>query len=330
MANKFEKRTYTNRQSQYPGRRKFTPTGIENVYEVERQEGEITDPGTAFDADTLNDIEQRVYNGFNLLDDTDISITDTDNIFTGTKLNEVLRELFQYASNGKTAIANAIRGVSSSSTFAVLANAITTGKTAITTAIGTGTANNTFTDIAGFINTIKSNLATAIGGIATNSSFSTSISTITSGKTAIANAIGQTPGGTPTVNSTFAQMANLISTHKKTCIVGSFTSQRVKASNQIISYRVNYNFGFTPSDVVVKDMYLFLSASGGEDVYEGFVLSISKRDRPTSPYDYVTVGVDKITNTGFDIWIMAYSTNNITIASLGPLTPSAYTFIAIG
>lgn len=161
MANKFEKKEWVDRQSQYPSRRKLTATTIENVYEVERAEGEVTEPGNAFDALNMNDLEARIYAALGSLDGSDIAILDKNNLFTKTNLEDVLVELFTYASNGKTLIANAIGGdAAASNAFSVLAQKILSGKSQIASAVGATksgslTGSEAFADIAKFISENK-------------------------------------------------------------------------------------------------------------------------------------------------------------------------------
>lgn len=161
MANKFEKKEWIDRQSQYPSRRKLTATTIENVYEVERAEGEVTEPGNAFDAQNMNDLEDRIFAALGSLDGTDITILDKNNLFTKTNLEDVLVELFTYASNGKTLIANAIGGdAAASNTFSVLAQKILSGKSQIASAVGATksgslTGSEAFANIAKFISANK-------------------------------------------------------------------------------------------------------------------------------------------------------------------------------
>lgn len=161
MANKFEKKEWIDRQSQYPSRRKLTATTIENVYEVERAEGEVTEPGNAFDAQNMNDLEERIFAALGSLDGTDIAILDRNNLFTKTNLEDVLVELFTYASNGKTLIANAIGGdAAASNTFSVLAKKILSEKSQIASAVGATksgslTGSEAFADIAKFISANK-------------------------------------------------------------------------------------------------------------------------------------------------------------------------------
>lgn len=161
MANKFEKKEWVDRQSQYPSRRKLIATSIDGVYEVERAEGEIAEPGNAFDAQNMNDLEDRIYAALGSLDGSDIAILDKNNLFTKTNLEDVLVELFTYASNGKTLIANAIGGdAAASNAFSVLAQKILSGKSQIASAVGATksgslTGSEAFADIAKFISENK-------------------------------------------------------------------------------------------------------------------------------------------------------------------------------
>ena len=68
----FEKKTWVNRQSEHPARRRLTPTGNDNEYDVARAEGVIMEDGDAFDAETMNDLEKRVAEGFSTLDPADL------------------------------------------------------------------------------------------------------------------------------------------------------------------------------------------------------------------------------------------------------------------
>ena len=68
----FEKKTWVNRQSEHPARRRLTPTGNDNEYDVARAEGVIMEDGDAFDAETMNDLEKRVAEGFSTLDPADM------------------------------------------------------------------------------------------------------------------------------------------------------------------------------------------------------------------------------------------------------------------
>lgn len=55
-------RYFTDRVVQHPGRVKMTPvSGQTGVYDVERQEGTVTEPGTPFKADTFNGIVNAVH-----------------------------------------------------------------------------------------------------------------------------------------------------------------------------------------------------------------------------------------------------------------------------
>ena len=59
----YEKKTWSDRQTEFPTRRKFVATNSTNVYDVERAEGTVYDAGDAFSASTMNDLESRIDNG---------------------------------------------------------------------------------------------------------------------------------------------------------------------------------------------------------------------------------------------------------------------------
>lgn len=60
----FEKKVWNDRQSEHPARRRLTPTENDNEYEVSRAEGLVMEEGDAFDATTMNDLENRVAKAF--------------------------------------------------------------------------------------------------------------------------------------------------------------------------------------------------------------------------------------------------------------------------
>ena len=59
----YEKKTWVDRQSEYPGRRKLTATGTADVYDVTREEGLIVEEGDALNAQNLNALEGRIEAG---------------------------------------------------------------------------------------------------------------------------------------------------------------------------------------------------------------------------------------------------------------------------
>jgi len=61
----FNKKTWTDRVSQYPNRRTITESGTTKTVTVARDEGTVTTVGDVFDALTMNDLETRIYNEFN-------------------------------------------------------------------------------------------------------------------------------------------------------------------------------------------------------------------------------------------------------------------------
>lgn len=62
----FEKRTWTDRMVEYAGRRKLTNVSTKQavIYDVERSEGTVSKEGDAFSSQNMNDLEQRVADGF--------------------------------------------------------------------------------------------------------------------------------------------------------------------------------------------------------------------------------------------------------------------------
>lgn len=56
----FTKKTWVDRQVEYPGRRKLTPTGTADVYDVSREEGLEVAAGDALNAANLNNLENRI------------------------------------------------------------------------------------------------------------------------------------------------------------------------------------------------------------------------------------------------------------------------------
>ena len=59
----FTKKTWVNRAVEYPGRRRLTSVSTD-VYDVTREEGSISAEGDAFNATTMNDLENRIEAGF--------------------------------------------------------------------------------------------------------------------------------------------------------------------------------------------------------------------------------------------------------------------------
>lgn len=106
----FSLKTWVNRISEYPNRRKLThEDGSTELVTVARAEGQISVEGNAFSADEMNDLENRIKGGF---DEVSQSLDDTK----------------KSVSDGKSSIASAItnNGVTTASdaTFATLASKV--------------------------------------------------------------------------------------------------------------------------------------------------------------------------------------------------------------
>jgi hypothetical protein len=57
------KKTWVDRQTEHPTRRKLTSTGTADVYDVSREEGLVVAEGDALNATNLNDLEARIDDG---------------------------------------------------------------------------------------------------------------------------------------------------------------------------------------------------------------------------------------------------------------------------
>lgn len=79
----FNLKTWVNRISEYPNRRKLThEDGSTELVTVARAEGQILAEGNAFSAEEMNDLENRIKGGF---DEVNQSLTNLKNPAKGTK-----------------------------------------------------------------------------------------------------------------------------------------------------------------------------------------------------------------------------------------------------
>lgn len=83
----WNKKTWQDRVSEYPNRRRLDDTGVPNTYDIARDEGNVMVEGDAFNAETMNDFETRIDDGFNDIRNrtingkpltSDISLTPSD------------------------------------------------------------------------------------------------------------------------------------------------------------------------------------------------------------------------------------------------------------
>ena len=74
----FKKKTWLGRIAEYPNRRRLTKEdGSSELVTVSREEGQISQEGDAFSPDNFNDLEKRISDGF---DDVNQSKVSTDTI----------------------------------------------------------------------------------------------------------------------------------------------------------------------------------------------------------------------------------------------------------
>lgn len=79
----FSLKTWVNRISEYPNRRKLThEDGSTELVTVARAEGQISAEGNAFSAEEMNDLENRIKGGF---DEVNQSLANLKNPAKGTK-----------------------------------------------------------------------------------------------------------------------------------------------------------------------------------------------------------------------------------------------------
>ena len=88
----FTKKTWTDRISEYPTRRTLTKEdGTTETVTVTREEGTISQEGDAYSAANMNDLEQRVADGFSTLSQDSVKIatknTTSDSIAFGIDSN---------------------------------------------------------------------------------------------------------------------------------------------------------------------------------------------------------------------------------------------------
>lgn len=75
----FEKKTWADRVAEFINRRILTKEdGSTELVTVARSEGTISVEGDAFNAETMNDLEQRIANGFEYIDDEFNSLFNSD------------------------------------------------------------------------------------------------------------------------------------------------------------------------------------------------------------------------------------------------------------
>lgn len=139
----YNKKTWQDRVSESPNRRTLTVESQDStniVCTVQRTEGEVSKEGDAFNAENMNDLEDRIENGLNEKLDGQKLESDIDVILSKTSadgsapdcyaLKLLYDELKKLVADGKKLVADAISAqsittVTSDMTFAQLAEAIT-------------------------------------------------------------------------------------------------------------------------------------------------------------------------------------------------------------
>ena len=82
----FITKTWIDRLTEYPGRRKLTATGTPDVYDVEREEGLISAAGDAFSAANMNDLESRIGDAIDDITVSSLGAAKSSSVVTATLL----------------------------------------------------------------------------------------------------------------------------------------------------------------------------------------------------------------------------------------------------
>lgn len=305
----FEKKNWINRQSQYPNRRKLVETEFENTYEIERAEGEVTEPGNAFDADNMNELETRIANAFSTLEDKDIKITDSSNIFTETTLDKVLTEIFMYAVNGKTLIANAIGGVANSSTFKQIADRITAVKNSYETTIN-GLRNE--------ISDGKRIIAVRLGKVSIDSSFNSLGDVIWNARINLANVMPDYADAVS--NKSLIELSEYVKQNMQNFYEGSVsagTGEVTVSGGNTKTIHVNCNFGFKPKLVFADNINVRIHSGSNQGIYNQACISNKSSSLRTN--------IKNITKNGFDICFTSSASYSVSYMTGGKIN-----FYAIG
>lgn len=308
MAN-FEKKNWINRQSQYPNRRKLVETEFENTYEIERAEGEVTEPGNAFDADNMNELETRIANGFNLLEDKDIKITDDSNIFTGNTLDKVLIEIFMYAVNGKTLIANAIGGIANSGTFKQIADRITAVKNSY---------GATINSLKNEISESKRIIAVRLGKVSADSSFSALGDVLWDIRRNLANGMPDYVDAMD--NKSLLELSQYVKQNMKNFYEGSVsagTGEVTVSGGSTKTVHVSCNFGFKPILVFADNINVRIHTGSNQGIYNQACISNKSFSARTN--------IKNVTKDGFDICFTSSAYYSVSYTTGGKIN-----FYAIG
>ncbi len=82
----FNRKVWTNRMTEYPNRRRLTrEDGTSELVTVAREEGKVSKEGDPFSEETMNDLEQRINDGFD--DIAQITEAEIDAALTGGEVS---------------------------------------------------------------------------------------------------------------------------------------------------------------------------------------------------------------------------------------------------
>lgn len=151
----YEKKEWKNRVVEKP-MTFVAMSNLDGTVTLQPKEGNVAEEGTPVDAENMNRIEKGIADAHDKLNNFkipvmsvngknngDIILTANDIKTSENKTIETkLTELFQYASNGKNAIAGAVGGVTGQNSFQDIANYITTKRNDIGSRLGASDYGN--------------------------------------------------------------------------------------------------------------------------------------------------------------------------------------------
>lgn len=104
----FISKLWKDRVSDYPNKRKLTKEdGTSETVTVERAEGDIVVAGDAFNAENMNDLETRIQNGFNAVEQAQAELNENNAIETLSYTSNVSNYFMQFYKQGNHVWGNA-------------------------------------------------------------------------------------------------------------------------------------------------------------------------------------------------------------------------------
>lgn len=248
----FNLKTWVNRISEYPTRRKLTKSdGSTELVTVERAEGQVSQEGNAFSADEMNDLEKRISEGFDELNSDIGSLQVYYQATEASSVPDFINKKIQIMTSKSKNGLYIDRGVYAGSYYA-----ITIGNVVGDVIIGTAVIGDVF------YHWWKPSTASEVNvfALAKQTDLNALKKSCSDGKTLVANAI-TAKGVATAADATFAVMAKNIGSIKTSGSYHTFTIGSIAGHD---TYTVNlanyvtsdiyqqlslYNFSFIPATI---------------------------------------------------------------------------------